>query len=81
MTLVRNPHWDQSMDKVRKNLLDVLAFQFGLDANVITDRLIQDKGADKQSVTFDNVQVPAAQIQQVLTNPQLKARTFGDFDP
>jgi peptide/nickel transport system substrate-binding protein len=81
LTLVRNPHWDQSQDKIRKNLPDQIAFQFGLDANVITDRLIQNKGTDQQSATFDNVQVPAAQVQQVLNNPQLKARSFAGADP
>jgi peptide/nickel transport system substrate-binding protein len=81
LTLVRNPNWDQSLDKIRKNLPDEIDFQFGLDQSVITDRLIQDKGVDQQSATFGNVQVPAAQVQQVLNDPKLKARTFGGIDP
>ncbi|WP_279579349.1 ABC transporter substrate-binding protein [Fodinicola feengrottensis] len=80
LTLVRNKYWDQSLDKVRKNLPDEFDFKFGLDASVITDRLIQDKGADQATMTFGNTQVTAQQAQQVLNDPKLKARSVVGLD-
>lgn len=81
LVLERNKFWDQSLDKIRLNNPDVIKFTFGLDPAVISDRLIQDKGPDQRTATFGNVQVPPQNVQQVLNDPKLKARTFGAEDP
>ncbi|WP_163513736.1 ABC transporter substrate-binding protein [Fodinicola acaciae] len=74
LVLVRNKYWDQSKDTVRKNYPDTFKFVFGVDENVITDRLIQDRGADQGAVS-SGVFVSAQQAPQVLQDPKLKART------
>ncbi|WP_163505685.1 ABC transporter substrate-binding protein [Fodinicola acaciae] len=81
LELVRNPYWSQADDQIRKNNPDNIKFTFGLDQAVIADRLIQDKAADQRTATFGNTQVPAQNVQQVLNDPKLKARTFGGIDP
>ncbi|WP_163509709.1 ABC transporter substrate-binding protein [Fodinicola acaciae] len=75
LVLVRNPYWDQSQDQIRKNLPDTFNIQFGQDATVINDRLINDRGPDQQAITFGNTQVQAQQAEQVFGSPQLRKRT------
>ncbi|GAA1665909.1 ABC transporter substrate-binding protein [Fodinicola feengrottensis] len=79
LTLVRNPYWDQGLDHIRKNLPDVLSFTFGLSREVITDRLIQDRDTDQQTIPFANTTVSPEQLSQVLGNPKLRSRTFSGY--
>jgi peptide/nickel transport system substrate-binding protein len=79
LVLVRNTFWDQSVDKIRRNLPDQVNIRFGSDATVINDRLINDRGTDKQAITFGNTQVTASQAQQVLNNPALRKRVVTGF--
>ncbi|GAA1721996.1 ABC transporter substrate-binding protein [Fodinicola feengrottensis] len=80
VVFVRNPHWDQSMDHIRRNLPDSIVFTVGLDASVITDRLIHDKGTDQQAIPFGNTQVTVQQAQQVFNDSGLSKRVVSGFD-
>lgn len=75
MTLVRNEHWDPKTDAIRNAYPDSFAFEFGPESLQAADRLIADSG-DDQYAYMAYSGVPAERIQKVLTDPDLKKRTF-----
>lgn len=75
MVLVRNENWDPKTDEVRKALPDTIRAEFGLEANVIAQRLIADAPED-QTAVMNSVAVPPENIQQVLSDPALKERSI-----
>lgn len=75
LELVRNPHWRQSADRVRKNLPDRFAFEFGVEPDVITDRLIQDQEDDQRAIAYGNTQVTPARAPEVIGSKELTARS------
>jgi peptide/nickel transport system substrate-binding protein len=72
ITLSRNTNWGQ--DTVRKALPDTVKATFGLDANVIDQRLIASAGEDSTAVTIDTSTQPA-NVAKVQTDPAIKARS------
>jgi peptide/nickel transport system substrate-binding protein len=80
VVLVRNTFWDQSLDKIRKNLPDTIDFELGLDPSVIVDRLINDRGDDQQAIPFGNTQVTVQQAPQVFGSADLRKRTVSGYD-
>lgn len=72
ITLSRNVNWGQ--DTVRKALPDTVKATFGLDANVIDQRLIASAGEDSTAVTIDT-SVQPANVAKVQTDPAIKARS------
>jgi len=78
LTLVRNENWDQKTDQVRKALPDRIVFTFGLEATLITQRLIQDQGEDQTAIQLDSNVAPE-NVEQVLNDPKLKARTVAGY--
>ncbi|MFE7465908.1 ABC transporter substrate-binding protein, partial [Streptomyces sp. NPDC057499] len=75
MTLVRNPHWDPNTDSIRNAYPDSFVYEFGPESLQATDRLIANGGDDQYAVMAYSG-VPAERIQKVLTDPELKKRTF-----
>lgn len=75
MTLVRNKNWDPATDAIRNNYPDGFEFVFGIETLDSTDRLIASQGNDAFAVSIYKG-VPAERIQKVLTDPELKKRTF-----
>jgi peptide/nickel transport system substrate-binding protein len=73
LVLVRNKSYDQSKDKVRKNLPDKWNFSQGTDETVITDRLIHDQAADQNTISF-GANISPQQSAQVQNDPKLKKR-------
>src|SRR5207249_3118063 len=80
VVLVRNPYWDQSQDKIRKNLPDTIDFELGVDPSVIVDRLIHDKGDDQRAIPFGNTQVTVQQAPQVFGSADLRKRMVSGYD-
>jgi peptide/nickel transport system substrate-binding protein len=68
------------MDHIRRNLPDRIVFQVGLEASVITDRLIHDKDTDQQAIPFGNTQVTAQQAPQVFADDALRKRVVSGYD-
>lgn len=60
MVLVRNTHWDQATDEVRKAGPDRIEFTFGLDANQIDQRLLND--SDPNAAYIDSGGIQAASV-------------------
>jgi peptide/nickel transport system substrate-binding protein len=77
--LSRNKFYDQSKDKVRLNLPDGWNVVQGLDLSVMTDRLIQDKGADQSAIVLGSSMSPQ-QSAQVQNDPKLKQRLISGPD-
>ncbi|MCW7942056.1 ABC transporter [Streptomyces hygroscopicus] len=75
MVLVRNKYWDPATDSIRNAYPDGFEFDFGVETLAGTDRLIADQGNDQYAVSIYKG-VPAERIQKVLTDPQLKKRSF-----
>jgi peptide/nickel transport system substrate-binding protein len=79
LTLVRNTNWDPKSDPIRKAYPDRIEVTFGLDPTVIDQRLIADAPADQTAGMLDS-SIQAENLQTVLTQPQLKARTIAGLD-
>ncbi|WP_163513735.1 ABC transporter substrate-binding protein [Fodinicola acaciae] len=77
--LSRNKYYDQSKDQVRKNLPDKWNITQGPDENVITDRLIQDKAADQNTISL-GANISPAQSAQVQNDPKLRKRLLSGPD-
>ncbi|KAA2252473.1 ABC transporter substrate-binding protein [Solihabitans fulvus] len=80
MALSRSTGWDAATDPARHAYPDKFAFSFGGQNLDIDQRLIAANGEDRNAMTF-NVKVTADVAQQVMTNPELKARTINGLAP
>ncbi|MEU5811909.1 ABC transporter substrate-binding protein [Streptomyces sp. NPDC047718] len=76
LVLVRNPHWDQATDSVRKAYPDRLVVVMGLRANQIDDRLIASEGVDASAVSWGRLRPESTP--KVLTKPAVKARLLAE---
>lgn len=72
-TLVRNEHWSPSLDSVRKGHPDKIVFQVDANDPAVTNALIQDQGADRNTIMLQNNVAPNF-LQQVINDPKLSQR-------
>jgi peptide/nickel transport system substrate-binding protein len=75
MVLTRNKYWDPATDSIRNAYPDGFEFDFGIETLDSVDRLIASQGKDQYAVSIYKG-VPAERIQKVLTDPELKKRSF-----
>ncbi|MEV0635202.1 ABC transporter substrate-binding protein [Streptomyces sp. NPDC050619] len=75
MLLTRNKYWDPKTDSIRNAYPDGFEFDFGIETLDSVDRLIASQGNDAYAVSIYKG-VPAERIQKVLTDPELKKRSF-----
>lgn len=76
LTLVRNKHWDQSTDPVRKALPDKVEVKMGIDAATIDQRLLADQGEDQNAIMLSDVQ--PSTVSKIVTDPAVKERLVQD---
>ncbi|MGR4880442.1 ABC transporter substrate-binding protein [Streptomyces sp. LARHCF249] len=76
LVLVRNAHWDQATDGVRKAYPDKLVVVMGLRANQIDDRLIASEGADASAVPWGKLRPESTP--KVLTKAGVKERLLAE---
>ncbi|MFE5933928.1 ABC transporter substrate-binding protein [Streptomyces sp. NPDC056470] len=76
LVLVRNTHWDQATDTVRKAYPDRLVVTMGLKANQIDDRLIASGGADASAVSWRKLSPESTP--KVLTKADVRARLLAE---
>ncbi len=69
LSLVRNTNWGQ--DTVRKALPDTIKATFGLDPNIIDQRLLTSAGEDANAITLGSALQPA-NVSKVLPVPEAK---------
>ena len=75
MVLVRNNFWTEQNDQVRKAYPDKIVFTFRPDDNgVVTNELIQDEGAARNTILLDS-NVSSNFLQQVVNDPTLIGRS------
>lgn len=83
LVMTRNPAWTQASDPYRHAYVDGFEYDFGIQAKVIDQRIIQDSGKDQTAiggaiqpedlaVVFKDAKTPA---------DQFKGRAFSTFDP
>jgi peptide/nickel transport system substrate-binding protein len=70
--LVRNPHWDKATDDTRRAFPDKVVWQLSQQTNVISKRLIDDSGEDKNA--FGISFASPAQLAQIQGNASAKSR-------
>lgn len=74
ITLVRNEHWSPATDKVRKAYPDqIIISAANTNVPALTNSIIENEGDAKDTVML--MDVSANFVQQVMTDPQLQART------
>ncbi|MEV4414235.1 ABC transporter substrate-binding protein [Catellatospora sp. NPDC049609] len=72
-TLVRNEHWSGTLDAVRKAHPDKIVFQVNANDPAVTNALIQDQGADRNTLMLQTNVAPNF-LQQVINDPKLSQR-------
>ncbi|WP_155374615.1 ABC transporter substrate-binding protein [Catellatospora vulcania] len=72
-TLVRNEHWSASLDSVRKGHPDKIVFVVDSNDPAVTNALIQDQGADRNTIMLQSNVAPNF-LQQVINDPRLSQR-------
>ncbi|MGW7046961.1 ABC transporter substrate-binding protein [Streptomyces avermitilis] len=80
MVLVKNTNWDPKTDPIRHQYVDRFNFTFNQQYETSTKTLLADSGADQAGVSFNN-QVDAGNLSKVLSDPKMKSRTVGGFQP
>ncbi len=79
LVLVRNENWDPSTDDYRPAYPDKIVYKFGLEASVIDQRMIQDSGADQQTITADPIE--PASLATVFGSDRFADRRVNELDP
>jgi peptide/nickel transport system substrate-binding protein len=74
LTLERNPNWDPKTDPIRHDYPDSWVFDFTVDKDQQTQRMIADQGADQAATMVQNV--AQGSIPQVQNDAALSKRTL-----
>ena len=78
LVLVRNPHWDQGTDAIRKAYPDRVEYLFNIPQTKITERLMQDLGPDARAISPDRI-LPS-KLAAVFGGAQFADRRFNEPD-
>lgn len=78
LVLVRNPYYDPATDGTRPAYPDTIEYDFSVEDQVITQRLMTDNGADKSAIA---VGIYPANLTEVMTGSQYASRRIVGFDP
>ncbi|MFF7650161.1 ABC transporter substrate-binding protein [Streptomyces sp. NPDC007983] len=77
---VKNDQWDPKTDPIRHQYVNTFDVSFGHQWVDSTRRLVADKGADKNGMTWTNA-VDPSQISAVLKNKDAMARSMTETQP
>ncbi|MEU0358820.1 ABC transporter substrate-binding protein [Streptomyces cyaneofuscatus] len=80
MKLVKNTNWDPKTDAVRHQYVDGYDFSSTVEQASQTKRLVADQGEAKNAIQF-TTSVDPAQIQDVVSDPKVNARTIKGYQP
>ncbi|MFI9270549.1 ABC transporter substrate-binding protein [Kitasatospora sp. NPDC052896] len=80
LVLVKNPEWDPNTDSVRHQYADEWDIQLNVPQPLLTQRLINGSGPDKDAVTL-SANADTTLIDQIEKTPDLKARSVNQFQP
>ncbi|WP_280668178.1 MULTISPECIES: ABC transporter substrate-binding protein [unclassified Kitasatospora] len=80
LVLERNPMWDPSTDPIRSANVDTWSFELGIDASLLTQRLMAGSGNDKDALTLAQP-ADTADIKTIQSDPQYASRTISQYQP
>ena len=78
LVMVRNDKWSQATDEVRTPHVDKIIWHFGLDENVIDERMIADQGDDQAAIVYGAL-LPQ-NLQTVFEDDKFKDRRTDGYD-
>jgi peptide/nickel transport system substrate-binding protein len=83
LIMSRNENWDQANDPYRHAYPDAWEYHFGINPDVIDQRLIQNSGIDQQAIggAIRPHNLPVIFSDPETTLPQFAGRAFSSFDP
>lgn len=70
--LVRNDYWDPKTDRARFGGPDKIIIDMGLNNDTIVQRLVDDKGDDKDAIS--NALISPSQFQRISSDPSIASR-------
>jgi peptide/nickel transport system substrate-binding protein len=79
LVMVRNPSWDPKTDSYRPAYPNEIDIQYGIDSNVLNQRMIADSGPDQTAVSMDTI-LPSS-LAQVFNDPKFENRRVNAYDP
>lgn len=79
MVLVRNVNWSKASDPYRPAYPDKIVVKFGLDPSVIDQRMIQDSGADQQTIMRGSLL--SSDLATVFNDPRFADRRVQAYSP
>ncbi len=79
LDLEKNPNWDPKSDPIRNQYVDTVHFEFTVDGESETNRLIASQGDDAAAIMTGNV-VPQ-KIAEVKADPEIMKRTLSAATP
>jgi peptide/nickel transport system substrate-binding protein len=83
LVLVRNPNWSQASDPYRTPYPDKWEVDFGIDPQVIDQRLMTSSGNDAYAISFGKVQPENLAVifaDPQTPNPDFAGRAVSDYD-
>ena len=80
LTLVRNENWSKDTDDYRGAHPDKIVVKFGLETQVIDQRLIQDTGDDQRALTFGDT-IDPSNLATVFGADRFADRRTNELDP
>ena len=84
MILVRNPNWSQASDPYRHPYPDKWEVDFGLDPQVMNQRMIQSTGNDQYALMYGSIlpeNLATVFVDPKTVQPQFAGRAVSDYDP
>jgi peptide/nickel transport system substrate-binding protein len=78
LILVRNDKWTEASDPYRKAYLDSWDVEFGIEDQVIDQRLIQGSAADQNAISTT---LTPESLPVVFNDPKFASRRTNEFDP
>ena len=82
--LVRNENWDPASDDYRKAYPDRWEVHFGIDPQILDQRIMEGSGEDATAIQYGQIQPQNLGIifeNPDTTNPEFEGRAISGFDP
>lgn len=80
MTLVKNENWDPATDSTRNAYPDKYEITFNIQFETSAERLMADKGVNKNSISFTN-NVDAATLPKLNKDAEAQKRSVNGYQP
>jgi len=79
LVLVQNDNWVAAQDPTRTQAFDRIEYDFGLDPQEVTARLMENSGDDQYAISPDGIY--PTQLSAVMNGSQYDSRRISGYDP